>query len=354
MNYKTGQLLVDCGQKFKDREEHYIRKYKYRDMQMQQSLEGKKEILKFFQNHVVEVKSIVKGNSTGSQLVIYDFTNGITVYWTTSHSKIIDIEIEDDAIYYLAENVTGKQATKVLCKLYEMENNVKIHTLMKKNLHVEAKQIAVAAKFPPEIIAEIDKEYADNLYNKNNFDEAINQFIETIGFLNPSYVIQRYIQVPQLDNLIKYLEKLIEGPSMNLVSASSAADYNKDYTALLLNCYVKKEKFPEIKRFIAKAIGNPEDGGKNKNEESKKQTNFDVATAIDVCRQQKSTREEAIKLAKYKEMWKLLVQIQIENEKNWQEALNVIKDKINNLREKVDCLQIYGPKLLKESVKQQD
>jgi len=28
------------------------------------------------------------------------------------------------------------------------------------------------------------------------------------------------------------------------------ADYNKDYTALLLNCYVKKEKFDKIKSYI--------------------------------------------------------------------------------------------------------
>jgi len=150
--------------------------------------------------------------------------------------------------------------------------------------------------------------------------------------------------VPQLDNLIKYLERLIDTPCLNQLSAASVADYNKDYTALLLNCYVKKEKFTEIKLFIQKAIG----------ENSKNQTIFDVATAIDVCRQQKSTREEAIKLAKYKQMWRLLVQIYIENEKNWQESLTVIKEKINNLREKVDCLQIYGPKLLKESIKQQD
>jgi hypothetical protein len=33
----------------------------------------------------------------------------------------------------------------VLCKLYEMEDNVKIHTLMKKGLFEEAKKIAKEA-----------------------------------------------------------------------------------------------------------------------------------------------------------------------------------------------------------------
>lgn len=38
-------------------------------------------------------------------------------------------------------------------------------------------------------------------------------FIKTIGYLNPSYVIQRYIEVPQLNNLIRYLEELIDSPN---------------------------------------------------------------------------------------------------------------------------------------------
>jgi hypothetical protein len=43
----------------------------------------------------------------------------------------MQVEIEDDAVYYLAQNPNQQM---VLCKLYEMEVNVKIHTLMKKGL----------------------------------------------------------------------------------------------------------------------------------------------------------------------------------------------------------------------------
>ena len=42
--------------------------------------------------------------------------------------------------------------------------------------------------------------------------------------------------------LIKYLERLIETPNQqqsNMHQSLSMSDYNKDYTALLLNCYVK-------------------------------------------------------------------------------------------------------------------
>jgi hypothetical protein len=47
------------------------------------------------------------------------------------------------------------------------------------------------------------------------------------------------------------LEKLIKGGQTSSndrteAEIASMADYNKDYTALLLNCYVKKEKFTAI------------------------------------------------------------------------------------------------------------
>lgn len=42
----------------------------------------------------------------------------------------MQVEINDDCIYYLAQNPNKELELK---KLFEMEDNVKIHTLMKKN-----------------------------------------------------------------------------------------------------------------------------------------------------------------------------------------------------------------------------
>lgn len=41
------------------------------------------------------------------------------------------------------------------------------------------------------------------------------------------------------------------------------------------------------------------------------------------------------------------MQIYIENRKSNSGALKIINDDITNLKEKVECLQLYGPKLLK-------
>ena len=46
------------------------------------------------------------------------------------------------------------------------------------------------------------------------------------------------------------------------------------------------------------------------------------------------------------------MQIYIESQGWYKKALVMIDQKINNVREKVDLLQMYGPKLLKECEKQ--
>ena len=80
-------------------------------MLQKQTLEGAKEMLKFFREHVIEVKSVTRAgvsasgsNNTSSQLSIYDFKNKITLFWTTTHGNILHgcLEVENDAIYYLA------------------------------------------------------------------------------------------------------------------------------------------------------------------------------------------------------------------------------------------------------------
>ena len=80
-----------------------------------------------------------------------------------SYNKIMELEVEDEAIYMLTIN---QKDQKTLYKLHEMEDNVKIQTLLKKGLYLEAQKIAMSANFPAEIIAEICKEHADNLYEK--------------------------------------------------------------------------------------------------------------------------------------------------------------------------------------------
>lgn len=83
-DYKNGILMIDAKQRVSNQDEHFIKKYVMTQLIQKQTLEGVKEKLRFFNDHVVEVKSVAKGQTgnKSSQLSIYDFRNGITLYWT--------------------------------------------------------------------------------------------------------------------------------------------------------------------------------------------------------------------------------------------------------------------------------
>lgn len=40
-------------------------------------------------------------------------------------------------------------------------------------------------------LADIHKKYGDYLYGKGDYDGSINQFVKTLGSLQPSYVIRK-------------------------------------------------------------------------------------------------------------------------------------------------------------------
>jgi len=109
--------------------------------------------------------------------------------------------------------------------------------------------------------AEVMRKYGDHLYGKHDYDEAMAQYIRTIGQLEPSYVIQKFLDAQRIHNLTHYLEKLHE---KGLATA--------DHTTLLLNCYTKLKDVEKLDNFI-------------KGEEGKEgEPRFDVETAVRVCR----------------------------------------------------------------------
>ena len=79
-DHKNGILMIDSKQRMaNNNEEHFIKKFQMAQQLYKKPLEGDKEKLRFFNDHVVEVKSISKGQSgsKSSQLSIYDFRNNI-------------------------------------------------------------------------------------------------------------------------------------------------------------------------------------------------------------------------------------------------------------------------------------
>ncbi|GFR48733.1 hypothetical protein Agub_g10691, partial [Astrephomene gubernaculifera] len=77
-------------------------------------------------------------------------------------------------------------------------------------------------------LAAIHQRWGDHLYGKGEFDAAMTQYLETVGQLEPSYVIRRFLDAQRIHNLTAYLEVMHE---RGLATC--------DHTTLLLNCYTK-------------------------------------------------------------------------------------------------------------------
>ncbi len=104
----------------------------------------------------------------------------------------------------------------------------------------------------------------------------------------------KFLDSQRINNLIEYLEEL--------------HDHNKatvDHTTLLLNCYAKLKNTEKLETFI------------------KSGTNFDLETAISMCRQG-GYYDQAVFLAKKNKEYELVIDILIEDSQKYEEALDYI------------------------------
>lgn len=108
----------------------------------------------------------------------------------------------------------------------------------------------------------------------------------------PFAYLTQFLDSQRINNLIEYLEEL--------------HDHNKatvDHTTLLLNCYAKLKDTAKLETFI------------------KSGTNFDLETAISMCRQG-GYYDQAVFLAKNNKEHELVIDILIEDSKHYEEALD--------------------------------
>ena len=96
-----------------------------------------------------------------------------------------------------------------LVTLTEKLTTEKVDLLVQKNLYSAAVVVAYAdPSYPATEITQLYRRYAEHLYRKGDFSGALDQYIYTIGSLESSHVIFRYLDAPKIPLLVKYLEKL--------------------------------------------------------------------------------------------------------------------------------------------------
>ncbi|GLU08050.1 hypothetical protein SLE2022_249790 [Rubroshorea leprosula] len=253
------------------------------------AFEGEKKFLGWFRGYLL---CVISDHRTNKDIFnIYDLKNRLI-----AHSLVVK-----EISHMLCEwgNIILIMPDKSALCIAEKDMESKLDMLFKKNLYTVAINLVQSQQADAAATAEVLRKYGDHLYSKQDYDEAMAQYIHTIGHLEPSYVIQKFLDAQRIYNLTNYLEKLHE---KGLAS--------KDHTTLLLNCYTKLKDVEKLNVFI-------------KSEDGVGEHKFDVETAIRVCRAA-NYHEHAMYVAKKARKHEWYLKILLEDLGSYDEALYYI------------------------------
>lgn len=253
------------------------------------AFEGEKKFLGWFRGYLL---CVISDRSGRDSFNVYDLKNRLI-----AHSLVVK-----EVSHMLCEwgNIILIMADKSALCIGEKDMESKLDMLFKKNLYTVAINLVQSQQADAAATAEVLRKYGDHLYSKQDYDEAMSQYISTIGHLEPSFVIQKFLDAQRIHNLTNYLEKLHE---KGLAS--------KDHTTLLLNCYTKLKDVDKLNIFI-------------KSEDGVGEHKFDVETAIRVCRAA-NYHEHAMYVAKKAGRHELYLKILLEDLGRYDEALQYIR-----------------------------
>ncbi|VVC97404.1 unnamed protein product [Leptidea sinapis] len=253
-------------------------------------LEGEKIRLNWFRSYLVFTTNETLNRSTTStspkshHVTILDIQNKFIVF-SKSFEEIVAVITEWGSFYILTKS-------KEMIYLDEMDLQSKLSLLFKKNQYDVAIRIAGSQHYDAVGLTEIYKQYGDHLYAK---------YVKTIGWLETSYVIRKYLECRHLEPLVQYLEEL-----------HKKRFATEDHTTLLLTCYVKIDQHDQqgkLKQFI-----NSKD----------KAIDFDVDVAIKVVRQ--VSVDDALSLAANHKRHDWYLKMIIEDKKDFSKALDYIAE----------------------------
>ncbi|KAK8588539.1 hypothetical protein V6N12_022969 [Hibiscus sabdariffa] len=253
------------------------------------AFEGDKKFLGWYRGYLLCV--IADQRNGRNTFNIYDLKNRLI-----AHSLVVK-----EVSHMLCEwgNIILIMTDKSALCIGEKDMESKLDMLFKKNLYTVAINLVQTQQADASATAEVLRKYGDHLYSKQDYDEAMAQYILTIGHLEPSYVIQKFLDAQRIYNLTNYLESLHE-----------KGFASKDHTTLLLNCYTKLKDVEKLNVFI-------------KNEDGVGEHKFDVETAIRVCRAA-NYHEHAMYVAKKAGRHEWYLKILLEDLGRYDEALQYI------------------------------
>ena len=125
--------------------------------------------------------------------------------------------------------------------LTEKVTSDKVSLLVQKNLYAAAISMAFAdPNYQSADITSLFRKHAEHLYRKGDFAASMDQYIYSIGSLEPSHVIFRFLDAPKIPLLTKYLEEL---RSLNIATSV--------HCELLRTCYLKLNDVSKAEKISA-------------------------------------------------------------------------------------------------------
>ncbi|CAI4231859.1 unnamed protein product [Auanema sp. JU1783] len=210
-------------------------------------------------------------------------------------------------IFSLDDNLMIQCKDGPLSILVERNLSAKLDILFKKNLYDVAVVLAKRDQEGQQYLKLIHYKYGDHLYGKGDFDNAINQYKETIGMVQSSYVIKKFHDDTRLKQLCVYLNALHDRKLAN-----------SHHTAILIQCYARLREEEKLNKFINDVENNMES---------------DMDVALQVLRNC-GMYEKAKMLAKKLKRHDIALAVLIEDLSEYNNALEYLKDlaeKKNNM-----------------------
>lgn len=164
--------------------------------------------------------------------------------------RYVSVDTGSITILTSSESAGEESGPLHLQTLTELSPTAKLGIFLEKELYEVAKEIAseiaVTDRYGNRLISIVSKLFGDSLYNKGLYSKAMDQYVDTIGFQEPSYVVVKYMKSRQLQDLTYYLEQLIGSQHKKLFPSSESSHH----VQLLLHCYMKQGAYERMGKLL--------------------------------------------------------------------------------------------------------
>lgn len=121
-----------------------------------------------------------------TKVTVFDLENKFVAHIEPFTEDVREVFSQWGNIYVLSND--GK-----LSCLREKPTATKLDMLYRRGYYVLALDIAKTQQMGQESVADIHRQYGDYLYAKPDYDAAMQQYLQTIGYVQPSYVIRKVL-----------------------------------------------------------------------------------------------------------------------------------------------------------------